>query len=65
MLIVPRPARLEEAAQHDVGVEVLLGQLPGGAAVAAVVGHDPLDRGDRVLERAEGEEALACRDRAA
>ena len=60
MFIVPDARRVEEAGEHDVGVEVLLGKRPGGAAWRLVVGPDPLDRGDRVVERRKAKEALAA-----
>src|SRR4051812_30527633 len=49
-----RPDLLDQAGEHSLGAEVLLGDLAGGAGVAPAVAPYPLDRLDRLLQGREG-----------
>src|SRR6187397_3314522 len=51
---------LDQPPQHVGGVEVLLGDLPRGAAVPVRIRPYLLDRADRLFEGREGDQALAA-----
>src|SRR5206468_9244490 len=49
------PDRFEQSAEHLAGIEVLAGNVEGGAGVAVVIGVDRLERRQEVFYRAERE----------
>src|SRR5262245_41114850 len=59
------PEVVEEPGQDGLGPEVVLGDGTGRTAVAVVVGPGGFERGEGLVGRVEGEQALARGERTA